>query len=189
VSKKELRRQFRELLARSSPEELRVRGAQAAERLFAEAEYRAARTLMIFLATPRELDTAEIARRAWLDGKRVVAPRIDWENCGLTPVEISSLDAELIESRHGICEPTGQALVGLKEIGLVIVPGLAFDLSGNRLGRGRGFYDRFLAQPDFRGTACGFGTEEQVIPRLPVEALDVPVQMLVTDVQVRRFSS
>ena len=70
---------------------------------------------------------------------------------------------------------------------MVIVPGLGFDKDGNRLGRGRGFYDRFLAHPEFKGVACGLAFEEQFVSEIPVGPLDRHVDMLVTDKKVRRF--
>ncbi len=73
------------------------------------------------------------------------------------------------------------------DIELVVVPGLAFDEHGNRLGRGRGFYDRFLTHPDFRGTSCGLALEDQVVDSIPVGPSDARVDMLVTDVKVHRF--
>jgi 5-formyltetrahydrofolate cyclo-ligase len=73
------------------------------------------------------------------------------------------------------------------DIDLVIVPGLAFDASGNRLGRGRGFYDRFLSHREFHGVICALALEEQFMDEVPAEELDVKMHMLVTDARVRRF--
>ena len=70
---------------------------------------------------------------------------------------------------------------------LVIVPAIAFDRQGNRLGRGAGFYDRFLASPHFRGLAVGIAFREQVVAEIPVTEHDVPMHVLVTDEEVLRF--
>ncbi len=77
--------------------------------------------------------------------------------------------------------------IPLINIDLVIVPGMGFDLQGNRIGRGRGFYDRFLAHRDWAGIACGLALEEQVADVVPVSDHDRRIQMLVTDAAVRRF--
>ena len=66
---------------------------------------------------------------------------------------------------------------------------MGFDKSGNRLGRGRGFFDRFLVHPEFQGVACAMAFEEQMTSEIPVDPLDRKVDMLVTDVKVRRFTS
>ena len=74
-------------------------------------------------------------------------------------------------------------------IDLVVVPGLGFTETGYRIGRGMGFYDRFLAQPEFIGVSCGLAFEEQIVPNLPVLDHDVPLSMLATDRGIRRFST
>jgi len=71
-------------------------------------------------------------------------------------------------------------------IDLVVVPGLGFSASGYRIGRGMGFYDRFLAQPEFLGVSCGLGFEEQIVEQLPVLDHDMPLSMLTTDRGIRR---
>ena len=84
-------------------------------------------------------------------------------------------------------EPAFSAPIPPSLIDLVVVPGLGFDAFGNRLGRGRGFYDRFLATPEFKGIACALAFDEQFVDELPTGPLDCPVNMLVTSSQVRRF--
>jgi 5-formyltetrahydrofolate cyclo-ligase len=74
-------------------------------------------------------------------------------------------------------------------IDLVIVPGLGFTETGYRIGRGMGFYDRFLAQSEFIGVSCGLAFEEQIVPNLPVLDHDIPLSMLTTDRGIRRFAS
>ena len=105
----------------------------------------------------------------------------------MMPVEIRSFSTDLVVSSTGIREPISGVPIPISIIDLVIVPGLAFDPKGNRLGRGRGFYDRFLANPEFAGVSCAFAFEEQVIPEVPADPLDRPVRMLVTNHKVRRF--
>jgi len=86
-------------------------------------------------------------------------------------------------------EPVSGKPIPLDLIDLVIVPGLGFTPTGYRIGRGMGFYDRFLAQPEFVGLSCGLAFEDQVIADLPVLDHDMPLSMLVTDQGIRRFAS
>jgi 5-formyltetrahydrofolate cyclo-ligase len=72
---------------------------------------------------------------------------------------------------------------------LVIVPGVGFTADGHRIGRGMGFYDRFLAQSDFIGLSCGLAFEEQVLEKIPVLDHDMSLSMLVTDQGIRRFAT
>ncbi len=105
------------------------------------------------------------------------------------PVEIRSLADDLAVSHMGIREPVSGLPFPISMIDLVIVPGLGFDEYGHRLGRGRGFYDRFLANPEFDGVACAMAFEQQLTPTVPVGPLDRHVDMLITDEKVRRFKS
>lgn len=185
--KKALRDQLRARLAAIPPDVLAERSARACERVCSLPEYRNAGVIMIFLSLPREVDTAPLALRAWEDGKRLLAPRVSWEQRRMVPVEIRSLTHGLAETQFGLREPAEGAVFPVEEIDLVLVPGLGFDPFGNRLGRGRGFYDRFLSQEAFRGVSCGLALEEQVVSQIPAGPGDVSVDMLVTDEQVRRF--
>jgi len=186
--KKELRTKLRGILAAISPAAVQERSRKAAANLFKEPEYRRCENLMIYLSHAGEADTTPIVLQAWQDGKRVLAPQISWESRQMIPIEINDLDNDVAaNSQLGIREPINGQPLPIALIDLVIVPGLGFDPFGNRLGRGRGFYDRFLGKPEFRGVACGFALEDQVVPSIPAGALDQKMDMLVTDACVRRF--
>jgi len=144
---------------------------------------------MIYLSLPREADTTPIVLRAWRESKRVLAPQVSWESKRMMPVEIRNLDTDLVDTEYGLRQPLQGTPFPTSAIDLVIVPGLGFDAHGNRLGRGRGFYDRFLGRPNFKGVFCGFALEEQVVDPIDAAPHDVKVHMLVTDKQVRRFAS
>lgn len=163
------------------------RSAEACRLLYAQEEYRRADVVMIFLSTQQEIDTTFIALQAWGDSKRVLAPRISWEQRRMIPIEIHSLQTDVRSGPLGLREPVEGLPVPVSDIDLLIVPGLGFDEQGNRLGRGRGFYDRFLAHRDFRGVACALAFEHQVVESVPVVENDRRVHMLVTDAEVRRF--
>jgi 5-formyltetrahydrofolate cyclo-ligase len=184
--KKELRTKLRDVLTAISAEQIQARSREAARRLFEQGEYRRANTMMIYLSLPHEADTTPIVLQAWQDAKRVVAPQVVWQSRQMVPVEIKSLD-DVASNQLGLREPVRGQPIPLELIDLVIVPGLGFDPFGNRLGRGRGFYDRFLGRPEFSGIACGFALEEQFVPDIPAGHLDRRVHMLVTDAAARRF--
>lgn len=144
---------------------------------------------MVFLSLANEVDTSPVVLRCWQERKRVLAPKVSWNQRRMLPVEIRSLTEDLVESTMGIREPVSGIPFPIPLIDLVIVPGLGFDEYGGRLGRGRGFYDRFLANPEFEGTSCGLVFEAQVTPTIPLGPLDQRVDMLVTDEKVRRFKA
>lgn len=185
--KKELRARLRSLLHSLTPEEINERSNQAAQRLFETPEYRRAEIIMVYLSLPHEAETDDIVLQAWQDRKKVVAPRVSWESRQMVPVEIRDLNEDVTEREFGIREPIHGLPIPISLVELVIVPGLGFDPYGNRLGRGRGFYDRFLGKPEFKGTACGFALECQFVDNIAASAHDVKMKMLVTDQAVRRF--
>lgn len=188
MKKKELRQQLRQRLAAMSPADAQSRSAAACRLLCEQREYRRADVVMIFLSTSQEVDTSPIAIQAWSDAKRVLAPRVSWEQRRMLPIEIHSLTTDVQPGVIGIREPVEGMPVPLSDIDLVIVPGLGFDRQGNRLGRGRGFYERFLSHRDLRAQTCALAFEDQVVESVPVGELDVYVNLLVTDRRVRRFS-
>ncbi len=187
-AKSELRQRLRKILAEISPETQESKSLRACHRLFEQPEYLRAEVIMVFLSLPNEIDTHALVLRAWQDRKRVLAPKVSWSQRRMLPVEIRSLTDDLTTTQMGLREPVAGIPFPVSLIDLVIVPGLGFDEYGHRLGRGRGFYDRFLAHPEFQGTACALAFEEQVLPRIPAGPLDRPVDMLVTDEKVRRFN-
>jgi len=187
VPRKDLRQELRRRLSAMPSDELQARSANACRCLWEQEECRRADVVMIFLSTRREVDTRQLALQAWADHKRVLAPRVSWDQRRMLPIEIQSLASDLRDGYMGIREPVEGLPVPTADIDLVVVPGLAFDEEGNRLGRGRGFYDRFLSHPDFHGISCALALEDQVVDSIPVGPTDVRVDMLVTDVKVRRF--
>jgi 5-formyltetrahydrofolate cyclo-ligase len=189
AGKSEIRRQLREKLAAMSEEDRHVKSQSACSFVMGTSDFAAARVVMLYLSAPTEVDTAPLALRAWQDGKTVVVPKVSWDQRRMLPVELTSLTSGLTTTGAGVREPVAGAPIPLNLIDLVIVPGLGFTPKGYRIGRGMGFYDRFLAQAAYIGTACGLAFEEQVVSELPVQEHDVPLNMLATDRGIRRFSS
>ena len=187
MPKKALRIELRERLGSIPAEELRQRSAAACTILCEQPEYVRAEVVMLFLAAASEVESTHLALRAWSDGKRLLAPRVSWDQRRMLPLEVTSLTSGLEEGTMGMREPIEGLPVPVSEIDLVVVPGLGFDAQGHRLGRGRGFYDRFLSHPDFRGVSCGLALESQLVKALPVGPHDVRVDMLVTDRTVRHY--
>ena len=165
--KKDLRANLRRILAALSPAQIKEKSLAAANLLFQQPEWKKAEILMLFLSLPTEIDTTPLALRAWQERKRVLAPKISWDQRRLLPIQIDSLTDGMTNSPLGIREPADGVPIPVADIDLVIVPGLGFDPLGNRLGRGRGFFDRFLAHKDFRGVACALAFEEQFVDRIP----------------------
>lgn len=187
--KKELRKQLKESLAELTVEEMRERSSRAADLLTTQPEYLQSEIIMVFLSMQTEISTVPLVLKAWQDRKRVLAPRVSWEQRRMIPVEIHSLDDGVEETESHVLQPVEGDPIPISMIDLVVVPGLGFDSTGNRLGRGRGFYDRFLGQKEFRSVTCALAFEQQVVDSIPSDSHDIRVQMLVTEERVRRFDS
>jgi len=184
-----IRRQLREILAQMPEADRQTKSAAACSLLAASPEFTAARVVMLYLSTTHELDTAPLALRCWQTGKTVAVPKVSWDQRRMLPVEIASLNTGITTTGPGVREPIEGKPIPVDLIDLVIVPGLGFTGDGHRLGRGMGFYDRFLAQTEFIGLSCGLAFEEQIVPALPMLDHDIPLSMLVTDRGIRRFAS
>lgn len=185
--KTQLREQIRQSLRAMDEMTRYTRSLAACKRLTAQPEFHDANVVMLYLALPDEVESANIALTAWQGGKTVVVPKVQWEHNRIMPVEISSLELGMTVGRFGVPEPTNYKPVPMNMLDLIVVPGLAFDRKGWRLGRGGGCYDRFLSQPALTATTCGLAFQEQVREELPVEDHDLPVNMLVTDEELLRF--
>jgi len=188
-NKAAVRKHLREVLAALTESQRHQKSLNACSLVAASPEFAAARVVMLFLSTSQEVDTASLALKSWQAGKTVVVPKVSWDQRRMLPVEISSLNTSMTTTGPGVREPVNGKPIPVDFVDLVIVPGLGFTADGHRIGRGMGFYDRFLAQPEFLGVSCGLGFEEQIVEKLPVLDHDMPLGMLATDRGIRRFAS
>lgn len=184
-----LRTQLRQKLAGITEDQRRAKSLAACKLATQTPEFAAARIVMIYLSDSHEIDTAPIALKCWQSGKTVVAPKVSWDQRRMLPVEITSLQSGLTTTEKGIREPIAGQPYPIGLIDLVFVPGVGFTPDGHRIGRGMGFYDRFLAQSEFIGLSCGLAFDEQIVPTLPVLDHDMSLSMLVTDRGIRRFAT
>lgn len=144
------------------------------ERLERSAAFQLADKVLMYHSLPDELETHRFLNK-WKDRKKFFLPRVNGVNLELLPYDESRLE---IGSFH-IEEPTGNNLHPVEEIEMIVVPGVAFDRKGIRLGRGRGFYDRLLQNA--KAIKVGIGYEFQLVDDLPSEPHDVPMDMVITE--------
>lgn len=188
--KRQARRDLRQRLAELSAEQRQAASLQAAGRASQTPEWQDARAIMLYLALPDELDSRPLIQQALAEGRQALVPRVtDPATRQMSPVPIHSLEeAELQLAHYGVRVPSAALEAPpLSAIDLVIVPGLGFSRRGQRIGRGLGFYDRFLAHPQLRAVRCGLAFDAQVLDELPADEHDRPMHMLVTESGVLRF--
>jgi len=177
------------LLSRRAIPHLRlVRESQLVEEnLVSQREYQEARVVASYLSTEDEVQTVGIIRRMLAEGKKVTAPLVDAPTGTLAFLEIHGL-GELSPGHFGILEPRrGTPPVPLSESDLVLVPLVAWDVRGYRIGYGKGYFDRALAARG-RSLSVGLALESQRVPRVPEGPTDVPLDMVVTEKRVLRFT-
>ncbi len=182
-TKKSLRAKILKVLGSQSPAERKKRSLRIQKKLFSLAAFREAECVCFYVSLPSEVDTTVMIDKALQIGKRVIVPRTNLENKELSLYEIKNRAEDLKKGAHGVMEPRAlkTQLVDLKEVECLIVPGVVFDKKNNRVGRGKGYYDRFLKQFGPEVSKLGLAFSFQVVPRVPVEAHDEPVDKVLTD--------
>jgi 5-formyltetrahydrofolate cyclo-ligase len=141
--------------------------------------FQAAATILFFAPLPDELDLWPLLEETLATGKTVALPCFDDTKQNYAARRVQNLQSEMVTGQFWVREPNSNcARIPLDKIDLVLVPGVAFDLRGNRLGRGKGFYDRLLAE--IRGVKCGVVFDEQVVKEVPAGKSDVPVDFILT---------
>ena len=156
-----------------------------APHLLADPAIVAATTLLAYAAFTPELSLDPFIHAALLKGVRIAIPSIDWTRKSMSAHQISNLDADLTPGRYDIRVPRdGCALVEPEKIDAIIIPGLAFDRAGNRLGRGAGFYDRYISALKDAGhnpTLIGVCHHAQIVESVPTDPHDHRVDRVITE--------
>jgi 5-formyltetrahydrofolate cyclo-ligase len=185
MNKAEMRRRMTRILAAVEDGDLKERSRRVAERFARTDAWTTADTVLCFLSMPHELRTGALIGAARAGGKRVAVPRIEGEDIRFLIMPDSARG--LPRDRWGIPVPSPDwPALALGRAGRVLVaaPGLAFDRQGNRIGRGKGYYDRFLAgaREETPGiTAIGVCLSEQVVEAVPHGARDERLDGVVTE--------
>lgn len=173
MEKADIRRKIKSLRLMLSDDEKSTAAREVFDRLEKTAAFMLAEKILMYHSLPDELSTIEFLSK-WGKRKRFYLPRVNGVNLDILPYDESRLE---LGAFH-IEEPTGHETTDPAEIELIIVPAVAYDRRGNRLGRGKGFYDRLLRTT--RATTIGVGYDFQIVDELPVEEHDVPVDMVIS---------
>ncbi len=181
--KRLLREGMRKLRESLSEGEVKEKSSAISKRLLQLEEYEKAKNVLFYIGVNKEVKTEDAINAALNAKKNVAVPVTDLEKGRITPVRLSSLSS-LKPGAYGILEPTGGKEVDEKEIELVIVPGLAFDAEGNRVGYGLGFYDRFLRNSPAKKIALAY--EIQIVDRVLATGDDVQMDAIITEERVIR---
>lgn len=152
---------------------------QTCQRLSAQEAWQRARAVLLYAPTSREVDIWPLLEPALTSGKVVALPRFDRGTDRYNACEIKQLHQDIQTGMYGIREPGPSCpLIGLNRLDFILVPGVAFDLRGRRLGRGKGYYDRLLKAVSC--PTCGVAFDEQLVSEIPAEPHDSDVNCILT---------
>lgn len=141
------------------------------------AQFRKAGTVLLYWSMEDEVQTHDFVNR-WYKEKRLLLPCVDGDDLKLR--QYTGPECMVSGEQFGIGEPTGEEYTELDKIEMIIVPGVAFDGRNNRMGRGRGFYDRLLKSTP-NAFKVGVAFDFQMVEEVPVEAFDVPMDAVITE--------
>ena len=176
--KSDLRQKIRARLEKISPATRVTASAQICLRLKEQEFFKNATPVLFFAPLAGEPDLWPLLGES-VKEKIIALPCFDPDQQFYTARQITDLHGEIMPGQFGIREPSaGSIEIPLTQLDLILVPGVAFDRHGHRLGRGQGFYDRLLEK--FRGVKCGIAFAEQVVEAVPVEKLDVKMDYILT---------
>ncbi len=171
MDKKELRSLIREKKRAMTAQQIEEASSRLAQLLYATPYYNNASTIYGYLSYNQEVRTLPILQQALLDGKKVAVPKVFGDKMRF--IYLTDL-SKVATGYSGIPEPVEDGPVACDKDALVLMPGLAFDRQGNRMGYGGGFYDKFLAQePDHPTVALCY--DFQMVESIPREEYDIPV--------------
>ena len=181
--KREIRKDVREKVRKISEEIVLNFSHRAAELLLQQEQWIAAQKVLGYLALKDEVELSAVLKAAFSAGKTVALPRFLPETglYGAAVLPEKEGFATLSFGRFGVLEPAPTApILPLNQLDFVLVPGVAFDPSGRRLGRGKGFYDRLLADTNNSCIKCGVALDEQLVAAIPAESHDVSMNFVLT---------
>lgn len=173
MNKKELRKAIKAKVAQLTTDEKILESISVFGYIEKSDIFKTSKNIMLFASLPDEIPTHQTIGR-WCLNKNIYLPRVNGDDLDI----INYQPGMLHKGSYDIMEPDGNMTVDSATIDLIILPGVAFDRKGNRLGRGKGFYDRFLSQTNATTIAVCF--ECQLVDSIPTEPHDLPAQFIVT---------
>ena len=170
-------------LKEQSSEERQSKSKAIASKLKQDAVFQKAKVVMFYVSIAQEVETISLLKEFLREGKIATVPYVDSQAQTLVSVEIKNPDQELTPGSYGILEPYSRLVrpFDLNRLDLVLVPGIAFDHEGHRLGRGRGYYDRFLKTLPAHVKRYGLAFDFQLLDSIPFTDEDVSMDQVITN--------
>jgi 5-formyltetrahydrofolate cyclo-ligase len=156
------------------------------DRLFEFANFLESKITLLYVSGYNEVQTKNIIKRAYSYNKIVVLPAFDPKTFEMELMKVDKFAQELKPGPRGVPEPTAAhyKIVPIDRIDIAIIPGIAFDEKGGRIGTGRGYYDRLIPKLAITTRKVALTLEEQIIPQVPMESHDKHVDIIITDKRI-----
>jgi len=186
AKKSEIRKSTRAKRDALSKKERSEKSAAIMEQLFDFANFLESRIILFYMSNKSEVDTKAMVRKALEIEKIVALPLIDPEKQEIIPFKVDNPDRDVRPGYRGIPEPIPQRCkqVPVKHINLAIVPGIAFDERGGRIGYGTGFYDRLIPRLDITTRKVALSFESQIVLQIPMEPHDRYTDIIITEKRI-----
>lgn len=182
-NKNDIRKRILRIRNTMSSQEVNYKSNIIINKLTALDVYNNSKTIFVYMSFGNEVKTLEFIKQMLVSNKRVVVSYTDSKNTVLILSEIKNLEEDLIRNKFGYLEPVFEKIrkVEPEEIDLIIAPGVVYDKSLNRIGYGKGYYDRILAKKRKDTKVVAIAYEFQVLDQVPTEDHDIKMDLIVTE--------
>lgn len=184
MEKAELRKEIKAKRKALTPDEVNFASESISNSLWETDAFTKANTVMVYISAFNEVSTVAIVEKLLSLGKRVIVPVSDTATETLILSYIEDMSS-LSEGAYGILEPKLIRTANATDIDCVLVPGIAFDVNGNRMGFGKGYYDKLLAQTS--AVKIGLCYDFQLVQNIAAEAHDIPMDIIITEKRIFKF--
>ncbi len=186
VTKSQIRSDIANALAALSEKEILEKTKAVEKRLFDFANFLEAKVALMYVNNNNEVATSDILRRTHVYNKIIVLPAYNTETYSMTLMKVDSLEKDLSDGPRGILEPNSERckVVPIDRIDIAIVPAVALDEKGGRIGSGQGYYDRLIPELSITTRKVALALEEQIIPQVPLESHDKHIDIIITDKRI-----
>lgn len=184
--KQEIRDEIASRIAALRPDVVAEKTKAIEDRLFEFANYLESRIALLYTPAVNEVDTLDIIERSFAYSKIIVLPSFDPDTYQMTLMKIDTPDKDLIEGPRGNLEPNPERCkaVPIDCLDIAIIPGIALDEKGGRIGSGQGYYDRLIPNLPITTRKVGLVFEDQIVPLVPQESHDKHVDIIVTEARI-----
>jgi 5-formyltetrahydrofolate cyclo-ligase len=186
VTKSQIRTDVAATLAALSEEQIAEKTSAIEKRLFDFANFLEAKVALLYVNNDYEVATPAILKRTHVYSKIIVLPAFNTETFSMALMKVDALEKDLTPGPRGILEPNPERckVVPIERIDIAIIPAVALDEKGGRIGSGEGYYDRLIPELSITTRKVALAFEEQIIPQVPIESHDKHIDIIITDKRI-----